>query len=268
MATGIASKAIDVQTAVISTPELLESILLQLDQRTLLISAQRVSRGWNSLIRESPAIQKALFFEQDPTTGKCRRNPLLAALFPPWFDTPTTGRGTNMWHPDVFAGLPLAASEKKDAFLRRGASWRRMLTQQPAVTKLGYIEQEPQNRGDTFSRAMIDFPEGLRMGALYDMTWRVVCHRNPRAPCQFVFIWRPFPDHYEAESYLPTVIEGFATFGDDIGAVLYQLGTIPGFGYFARGGFCEEDIDPLYRCEEYEVVNAGFVAYAYINFNS
>ena len=46
---------------VLTLPELLEAILLELPTRELLLS-QKVSRTWKQLIDGSPAIQKALFF--------------------------------------------------------------------------------------------------------------------------------------------------------------------------------------------------------------
>lgn len=43
-------------------PELLELILLHVDLRTILTSAQRVSRAWHALVTTSTALQRALFF--------------------------------------------------------------------------------------------------------------------------------------------------------------------------------------------------------------
>jgi hypothetical protein len=59
------------QTKVLTTPELLEIILLHLDTRTLLVSAQQVCQTWTVLIQSSPAIQQALFFQ--PFTPKLKR---------------------------------------------------------------------------------------------------------------------------------------------------------------------------------------------------
>lgn len=42
--------------------ELLEAVLLELDMRTLLVSAQRVSKHWHAVIKHSPRIQQALFY--------------------------------------------------------------------------------------------------------------------------------------------------------------------------------------------------------------
>ena len=61
-------------------PEILETILLSADMRTLLIS-QRVSSYWYNLIAESPRLQRALFFEPDPN-ATLQLNPLLRETFP------------------------------------------------------------------------------------------------------------------------------------------------------------------------------------------
>ncbi|RHZ50508.1 F-box protein [Aspergillus thermomutatus] len=68
-------------------PEILEMILLKLDMRTLLCM-QRTCRFWLSMIRESPAIQKALYFipiENTPGQEKAQ-NPLLVEAFPALFN--------------------------------------------------------------------------------------------------------------------------------------------------------------------------------------
>ncbi|OHF03667.1 F-box domain-containing protein [Colletotrichum orchidophilum] len=48
---------------VLAIPELLEYILVQVDMRTLLVSASRVSKTWKAFIDGSPAVQQALFFK-------------------------------------------------------------------------------------------------------------------------------------------------------------------------------------------------------------
>lgn len=81
-----ASRATD---RTLGTTELLERILLQLDMRTLLVSAMRVSRAWNSLITTSPPLQRALFLlpegRGDASISDTVFNPLLARHFPPFF---------------------------------------------------------------------------------------------------------------------------------------------------------------------------------------
>lgn len=54
----------------LSTAELLELILLNLDLRTLLTTAQRTSRDWNSLIRDSHSLQEHLYFIPDENVSK------------------------------------------------------------------------------------------------------------------------------------------------------------------------------------------------------
>lgn len=109
-------------TRVLATPELLECVLLHLDMRTLLVSAQRACRVWHELIATSPALQEALFFKPDDVCGTgraktkrrkgqgndvtlptdetadgndddeeqknvvVRKNPLPASVFPAWFE--------------------------------------------------------------------------------------------------------------------------------------------------------------------------------------
>ncbi|KAI0146884.1 hypothetical protein GGR57DRAFT_478651 [Xylariaceae sp. FL1272] len=47
-------------------PELLESILLHLDQKTLLLSALRVCKTWHTLINTSTPIQQILYSQAFP----------------------------------------------------------------------------------------------------------------------------------------------------------------------------------------------------------
>ncbi|PLB53484.1 hypothetical protein P170DRAFT_435112 [Aspergillus steynii IBT 23096] len=54
----------------LSTPELLEAILLELDMATLLVSAQRVDRYWFGLISASIRLQQALYFKPVPSYSK------------------------------------------------------------------------------------------------------------------------------------------------------------------------------------------------------
>ncbi|KXJ88442.1 hypothetical protein Micbo1qcDRAFT_178067 [Microdochium bolleyi] len=43
-------------------PEPFEVILLQVDKRMLLVSAQRVNRGWNKYVSSSPATRRTPFY--------------------------------------------------------------------------------------------------------------------------------------------------------------------------------------------------------------
>ncbi|TDZ39310.1 hypothetical protein CTRI78_v010607 [Colletotrichum trifolii] len=69
MASERTQRAVDVALAI---PELLESILAQLDITTLLVSASRVSKRWKALMDESPAVQQALFFSPILCFGDAR----------------------------------------------------------------------------------------------------------------------------------------------------------------------------------------------------
>ncbi|KAF6832692.1 F-box domain-containing protein [Colletotrichum musicola] len=48
---------------VLAIPELLESILVHVDMKTLLVSAPRVCKAWKATMDESPAVQQTLFFK-------------------------------------------------------------------------------------------------------------------------------------------------------------------------------------------------------------
>ncbi|KAJ5423638.1 hypothetical protein N7491_008854 [Penicillium cf. griseofulvum] len=70
--------------------ELLENILLHTDMRTLLTSAQRVSRTWSTMIKTSVKLQESLFFKPSkfeisdpppaPSQSTPRRHPLGSIL--------------------------------------------------------------------------------------------------------------------------------------------------------------------------------------------
>ncbi|KAJ5635159.1 uncharacterized protein N7484_008472 [Penicillium longicatenatum] len=174
------------QIKVLTTPELLEIILLHLDTRTLLVSAQRVCQTWTALIQSSPAIQQALFFR--PFTPKPKKdkwhaesiwnyvlpspfkkdtkldqgsineckishtrpiyNPLLVQAFRPFFPSvheypfihDNEGKVTETEHEGKekkkntfsFKTLDMLSSpQKKSAYMRKEASWRKMLLRQP-----------------------------------------------------------------------------------------------------------------------------------------
>ena len=178
---------------VLSTPELLIEILSRLDMRTLLLS-QRVSRFWQGLVTGTPALQRSLFFE--PITAKSNTeltqgrqiNPLLQAAFPPFFKEPTKQKDSEVIRLSdllvrddhkTFSFMDSLSWDKRESFLREGASWRRMLVQQPAALKLGYIEsQGPSER--SYYNACLTHPNGLRMHALYDFVYQFMAHREEK----------------------------------------------------------------------------------------
>jgi hypothetical protein len=115
---------------VLSMPELLEAILLEVDLLTLLVAAQRVCQNWHALIHTSPSLQQALYFKPctEVVTNYTQNNHLLARHFPNLLQQTS--------HlPQYALALDLARVpiNKKEAFLRRGASWRNLLLHQPPM---------------------------------------------------------------------------------------------------------------------------------------
>lgn len=160
---------------VLLIPELLELILLHLPLQDVLVIAQRVSRGWKAAIDSSPALQEALFFRPIPSTAqpgfRCF-NPLLQKAFPPWFSAShDERRGTRA----IVAAVPWAASqERRAAFVRADASWRRMLPCQPAKTVLEVAGKNNTARGIFETNGAVRFDVGIRMGRLYDFCFDVI----------------------------------------------------------------------------------------------
>lgn len=134
---------------VLDSPELLEMILVQVDMRSLLTSAQRVCLHWASLINSSPSIQKALFFtaikECEWGADENTPNPLLAVAFPSVF--PANGR-TDRFQFD-FSDMAITKDASTMArFVRKEASWRRMLVQQPPIRTIGHYHITHGMAGD------------------------------------------------------------------------------------------------------------------------
>ncbi|KAJ7187334.1 hypothetical protein C8R46DRAFT_876120, partial [Mycena filopes] len=151
------------QDAVLSTPELLELVLLCLPLRDLLVTAPRVCKTWNA-VTLTPTLQRALFFQPDPysSTAPPTRNALLMTAFPRFFasDEPSG--------PQDILRMPWA--QAPEAFRRRDASWRRMLVAQPPVRTL-VVTNGYHTPGGTFERhgrKDCGKEDGLRMGLLYD----------------------------------------------------------------------------------------------------
>lgn len=121
---------------VLSTVELLELILLEIDDiRSVLTAVIRVCRLWNHVVRDSPQIQQLLFFRPDTSlinTEKCRTqthmNPLLLRHFGGVLMSPTKGTVRPM------------SFTKRDPSHEIKASWHQMLMQQPPARTLGVWE--------------------------------------------------------------------------------------------------------------------------------
>lgn len=67
-----------------ATPELLEAILLRVDMRTVLVSAQRVCQYWRELISQSSQLREHLYLKPRQTAfwGDLEENPR-ACFAPP-----------------------------------------------------------------------------------------------------------------------------------------------------------------------------------------
>jgi hypothetical protein len=176
---------------VFSIPELFEIILACLDVRSLLI-ATGVSQRWRATITGSSRLQRLLFLQpkhQDSDLGRRTQNPLLAETFPPWF-TPSTDFRYN----DITA-LPMAENAyRKASFMQPLASWRRLLISQPPVYKLGCWMANYSTRGEPphdfdWQFRILNFPEGLRMGKLYDLTEQWLYHVSMGPSCSIH--WTP-----------------------------------------------------------------------------
>ncbi|KAF9880356.1 hypothetical protein CkaCkLH20_02310 [Colletotrichum karsti] len=268
---------------VFAIPELLERIILHLDIRTILTRAQLVNRTWKTVIEESNCIQQKLFFKpivarrvEDVTQNRVK-NPLLKSIFSAWFEE---RRDYSTESPFEFLLTP-----KRDAFLRKGASWRRMLVQQPACPKLGLIQKYPTHflSNMKFASAVLDYSRedgsvaGVRMGAMYDLVYRIMAHRTSK--CGMGILWRqPETEPAELEKYYyvrgqhEVVIKQHYT--DDIGIVILQDSKTPGLATGAGAGlghawriYAEDflvwrlfvgNFETEYRSEGYEEVEVRF----------
>jgi hypothetical protein len=179
------------QSSVLGMPELLEAVLLCLDMQSLLTQAKRVCRSWHELINRSVQIQQALFYKPEPTPPtthgvdtraplNMRQNPLFRQFFQPWF-VDWIKHGDKTWQSTDLDALDLfkqsAVYKNRDAFLRKGASWRTMLVTQPPLPAIGIFESKVGDFGTSYKSNVRKFlgndngEIGLRMGDFYDMIY-------------------------------------------------------------------------------------------------
>ncbi|KAH8171843.1 hypothetical protein LIA77_08610 [Sarocladium implicatum] len=149
-----------------------ENILAHLPIKDLLL-AQSVSSDWNELIKGSPRLQELLFMRpmqaRDMHTmsssGMPVRdfNPLLVEHMSPWF----SGKKEDRTDPSVM-DCPWMQTAKRPAFLRQGASWRKMLLAQPPFTVFERARRVHAMGGDSLTVTFIEQNDGVRMGLVYD----------------------------------------------------------------------------------------------------
>jgi hypothetical protein len=157
--------------SVFENAKLLERILSYVDLRVLLVSAQRVCRIWHTIILSSQIFQQRCFF-LSTEAGEGRINPPLRDIFPQWFRDSSC-----RWverHEDLPASSQMPkSSPQMAAILRRGASWRKMLVQQPAPLKLGYFEQQ-----QAYFSSILSIPNRLTMGFLFDLMHQLAVQKQ------------------------------------------------------------------------------------------
>lgn len=167
---------------VLFIPEMLESILLKLvghesfidrthtrGEQTVLLS-QRVCRRWNDVIKASQELQQALYFKPmssktggiAPSQNSHKANPLIQQIVKNKmykYSCPCVqGSGQKNESPP--------ASEE-EAFVRKEASWRRMLVHQPPCSDIRGLVKQWLIGENTWSKAEYDGRDGLlRLGDL------------------------------------------------------------------------------------------------------
>jgi hypothetical protein len=164
---------------VLSTPELLEAILLQLTPLSNLLLAQQVSSGWRDAITSSPLLSQSLSLRAAPSSpnpSSWTVNSLLRKYFPLFFVVPKHRYTLPTFSYDSLQAMEWPNSsaptyQKRDAFLRAEASWRRMLLVQPPPQQLHLIHLTNGQVCDYEKKAVMSFGKaGVTMGAVYDIT--------------------------------------------------------------------------------------------------
>jgi len=145
----------------LAIPEILTLIFQECDHSTLLCSAQRVSRAWRNIIKNSTPLQQKLFFLSMPDDTYPTYNTLLAKKFPSWFSPKYRSYGL-----EAFKNLEWAKNE--DIYRYEKASWRDMLVVQPAATQLLINKTCSGQMGISFQSGTKDVQDGVTMGLLYD----------------------------------------------------------------------------------------------------
>ncbi|KAK2734171.1 hypothetical protein FQN55_002912 [Onygenales sp. PD_40] len=167
----------------LSVIEILETILLHLPTKDLLLS-QRVCRKWKNVIFGSIKLQQELFFypiEPRPFTSRSdssqtgkeagdqyyRVNALLCDIV---FENWDIFCHDKFGHLTMSCNLRDASSEIEKATSNHSASWRRMHLSQPPATVVICYEHESHERFPGCDRpdAMFRNPDGVRMEGIVD----------------------------------------------------------------------------------------------------
>lgn len=272
---------------VFQNQELLRLILSNTDLRTLFTSCLRVSRRWNIAIVGSAALQEKLFLKPVAVrrgTRKVRpvQNPMV--MLRGWMihmlfyinhdDADDLKRALEKGtaypvhvpaSPSSVVPLRHVLHEidgslySNPAFSRRGASWRKLLLQQPPIRSFGLVVCR-RSEGGWFETEMgrADVPRGLRLGQLWD-TMRQVLGRFPTSSCYLRLVWwEPTVTPFDTDQW-PMADEMVKLFDSGAHSVLL-------IGYTAANdtevnGYGDDEAHKkpnhgiLNRCEEYEPLN-------------
>lgn len=141
---------------VFAIPELLENILIYLPMRDLLL-AQSISRTFHTAIHNIPSLQEKLFFRarrvRAGDNDKIRDvNPMLHPDHAPWFNaTLYVAHGPGQSVVSLKASednclirledRPDNSNKRLQSFLRKEASWRRMLPTQPPPKSVWLVQK-------------------------------------------------------------------------------------------------------------------------------
>jgi hypothetical protein len=271
------SDAID---RLLSAPELIELILFELDHRTLLCRANRVSRQWRDVIATSPKIQAKLFFkpinvrpgtesavESIQNSQMWKRSWRLQDLFQtqdphadesqgqitfkqPFGESAPEPQPASTSAPYAFIG-PWKSYHAHPAFTCRGVSWRRMLIQQPAVTCIGQVVVRRRLDGSVVTKVgKAHCPDGVRMGHVWDTLRESMVHLKSDMCLMRLVWWEPTLSAFEKALY-PMADDVLRLF--DEGA---QIVLAVGFSECAPtdrfyGKFAHE-YNALCHCEDFE----------------
>lgn len=267
--------------------ELLRLILLRVDPCTLLVSALRVSRRWNAAIMGSAQLQERLFFRPVTLRRGARRvqpvqNPLVVLrgwMFHMLFYINHDDADDLRWALEKGTAYPVHVPSGPSsvvplryilheiqgslygtaAFSRRGASWRKLLLQQPPIRSFGLVVSRRSSDGwyDT-EMGRADVPRGLRLGHLWD-TMRQVLGRIPTSSCYLRLVWwEPTVTPFDTDEF-PMADEMVRLFDSGAHSVLL-IGYTEAVetqvnGYEDSEARKKPNHGILNRCEEYEPLN-------------
>lgn len=160
---------------VLSIPLLLETILLNLDAHTLLVSAQRVNKTFHAFIQETATLQAALGFRRQPgQLSVCN------GLIPWWEQTCLAGTTLGCLcllpaanDPTFWVHFRLDASQRS-RFADLSGSWRRMLLPHPEwqqKVEVTYIVlgNGPEAYNRFGPKATVQTDVGSTLGDMFDL---------------------------------------------------------------------------------------------------